>query len=287
MKLASIVGDPRRTPARPDLAAAHLKGQVTAERYAEATALVVSVPMAPLTMRPDGEASLATQLLYGEPFAAYEKTGEWCWGQAERDGYVGYVPSACLQPAGPLPTHRVTQPLTHVYATPAVKTRPIGWLSYGALVGVEGVDNNFSELTTGGFVPTPHLSSCDVFAPDWVAEAERLLGAPYLWGGRTPAGLDCSALVQLALHAAGRECPRDSDMQAADLGRTLEPGTTPLRGDLIFWKGHVGIMLDPARMLQSSGHYMTVVVETLDTAIERILGSGEGPVIRHARLDAV
>lgn len=264
--------DPRRIPARTDLAAVHLKDQVAAERYAEATALVVSVPMAPLTTRPDGEAPLATQLLYGEPFAAYEKTGEWCWGQAERDGYVGYVPSACLQPAGPLPSHRVSQPMTLVYATPAVKTRPIGWLSYGALVRVEGVDNNFAVLTAGGFVPAPHLSPCDAFAPDWVAEAERLLGAPYLWGGRSPAGLDCSSLVQLALHAAGRDCPRDSDMQAADLGRTLAPDTTPERGDLIFWKGHVGIMLDPTRMLQSSGHYMTVVIEALDTAIERILG---------------
>lgn len=278
--------DPRRTPARPDLAAAHLKGHVEADRYAEATKLVVSVPLAPLTARPDGDAPLETQLLYGEPFAAYEMAGGWAWGQAGRDAYVGYVPHACLMPEGPAPTHRVAQPMTLVYATPVLKTRPIGWVSYGALIGVEGVENGFAALSTGGFLPARHLAPLDVFATDWVAEAERFLGAPYLWGGRTSTGLDCSALVQLALHAAGRDCPRDSDMQAAELGRTLAPGTGPERGDLIFWKGHVGIMLDAARMLQSSGHYMAVVVEPLDTAIDRILGSGEGPVIRHARLDA-
>jgi cell wall-associated NlpC family hydrolase len=286
MNMLSLNCDPRRTPARPDLAAAHLEGHIEAERYAEATALVVSVPMAPLTAQPDSDAPLANQLLYGEPFAAYEKTGEWTWGQAERDGYVGYVPSACLLPAGLAPTHRVAQPMTLVFPAPTLKSRPIGWLSYGALVGVEGVETRFAALATGGFVPAPHLAPRDAFSSDWVAEAERLLGAPYLWGGRTPTGLDCSALVQLALHAAGRDCPRDSDMQAAELGRTLAPGTAPERGDLMFWKGHLGIMLDPTRLLHANGHHMAVEVETLGTARARILAAGKGPATRHARLDA-
>jgi hypothetical protein len=278
--------DPRRFPARPDLAAAHLKGRAEAARYAEATPLVVAVPLAPLTARPDGEAPLASQLLYGEAFAAYEVAGGWAWGQSERDGYVGYVPHACLLPAGPAPTHRVTQPMTLVYPAPALKTRPIGWLSYGALVRVERIENAFASLSAGGFVPAPHLTPRGAVAADWVAEAERFLGAPYLWGGRTPTGLDCSALVQLALQAAGRDCPRDSDMQAAELGRTLAPGAAPERGDLIFWKGHVGIMLDPARMLHCNGHHMAVAIENLDAAVARISGAGEGPVTRHARLDA-
>ena len=283
---ATTTTDPRRTPARPDLAAAHLKGKVEAERYAEATLLTVSAPLAPMTTRPDGEASLANQLLHGESFAAYEQDGEWAWGQAEHDGYVGYVPRACLMPPGPAPTHRITQLMSHVYPSAALKTQPIGWLSYGALVRVEGAEAGFAVLSTGGFVPAPHLSPRTFKAPDWVAEAERFIGAPYLWGGRSPAGLDCSALVQLTLQAAGHDCPPDSYMQKAELGRTLEQGTVPERGDLIFWKGHVGIMLDPARMLQASGHYMAVVVENLDAAIARILAAGEGPVTRHARLDA-
>ena len=274
------------TPTRPDPAAGHPKGKREAARQAEATTLAVSVPLAPLTARPDGEAPLESQLLYGERFAAHQNDGEWAWGEAESDGYGGYVPSACLLPAGPAPTHRVTQPMTHVYPAPALKARPIGWLSYGALVRVEGVETGFAALSTGGFVPAPHLAPRGVRAADWVAEAERLLGAPYLWGGRGPAGLDCSALVQLALQAAGRDCPRDADMQEAELGRTLAQGAPPERGDLMFWKGHQGIMLDATRLLHCNAHHMAVAIEPLETARARILAGGEGPVTRHARLDA-
>ncbi|MHA1527553.1 MAG: C40 family peptidase [Alphaproteobacteria bacterium] len=286
MSSDQMTPDQRRTPARPDLAAAHLKGEVEAERYAEATPLAVSVALAPLTARPDGAAPLETQLLHGEGFAAYEISGDWAWGQAESDGYVGYVPSACLMPAGPAPSHRVAQPITHVYPTPALRDRPIGWLSYGALVRVEGAEAGFAALSTGGFVPAPHLVPRESAAKDWVAEAERLLGAPYLWGGRAPTGLDCSSLVQLALSAAGRGCPRDSDLQAAELGRTLAPGAEPERGDLMFWKGHVGIMLDATRLLHCNAHHMAVAIEPLETAQARILAAGEGPPTRHARLDA-
>ena len=285
MTLDTMTMDSRRIPARPDLAAAHLKGKVEAERYTQATPLAVSVPLAPLTARPDGEAPLDSQLLYGEGFAAYEQDGGWAWGQADGDGYVGYVPRACLMRAGPAPTHRVSQPMTHVYPAPAKKTRPVGWLSYGALVRVEGAEAGFAALATGGFVPAPHLAPRDAAVVDWVAEAERLLGIPYLWGGRGSTGLDCSALVQLALQAAGCGCPRDSDMQEAELGRTLAPGTAPQRGDLMFWAGHVGIMLDPARLLHSNGLNMAVGIETLETVRVRILTAGDGPVTRHARLD--
>ena len=285
MTPARTIRDQRRTPARPDLAAAHLKGEVAAERYAEATPLAVSVALAPLTARPDNEAPLATQLLYGEGFAAYENSGDWAWGQAESDGYVGYLPSACLMPAGPAPSHRVAQLITHLYPAPALRDRPIGWLSYGALVRVEGAEAGFAALSTGGFVPAQHLASRQAPATDWVAEAERLLGAPYLWGGRAPTGLDCSSLVQLALQAAGRDCPRDSDMQAAELGRTLAPGEAPERGDLMFWQGHVGVMLDATRLLHCNAHHMAVTIEPLETARARILAAGAGPVTRHARLD--
>ena len=284
--------DRRRIPARPDLAAAHLKGAIEAERYAPAVPLVVSTPLAPMTAQPSGDAALDNQLLHGERFAAYEQAADWAWGQlvsggeGESDGYVGYVPSACLMPAGPAPTHRISQPLTHVYPAPDMKTRPVGWLSYGALVRVEGAETGFAALSTGGFVPALHLTPRDEPAADWVAEAERLLGAPYLWGGRAPTGLDCSALVQLALNAAGHDCPRDSDMQEAELGHTVDPGTTPQRGDLMFWKTHVGIMLDATRMLHANAGQMAVTIEPLAAAARRILAAGEGPVTRHARLDA-
>jgi len=277
--------DPRRVPARPDLAAAHLRGEVAAERYAEATPLTVAVPLAPLTLQPGGEAPLDSQLLFGEGFAAYERAGGWAWGQSLVDGYVGYVPQACLAPAGNAPTHRVAQPMTQVYPEPALKARPIGWLTYGARVEVAAREADFAALAGGGFIPAPHLARLDAPAADWVAEAQRLLGAPYLWGGRSPAGLDCSALVQLARQAAGRDCPRDTDIQCAELGWTLAEGAPPKRGDLIFWKGHVAIMLGDRRLLHANAHHMAVAIEPLAGARRRIKKAGGGPVIRHARLD--
>lgn len=281
-----MILDARRTPARPDLAAAHLEGRVEAARFAQARPMTVSVPLAPLTRRPDAAAPLETQLLYGEGFAAYELGGEWSWGQSEADDYVGYIPSACLGPAGPAPTHRLTQIMTHVYPEPSVRARPVGWLTYGARVRIEGAESGFAALATGGFVPQPHVAALGTFASDWVAEAGRFLGAPYLWGGRSPAGLDCSALVQLSRQAAGHACPRDSDMQCHELGTTVPEGAELARGDLVFWKRHVGIMLDPVRLLHTNGHHMATVIEPLAEARLRIEAAGEGAVLRIARLDA-
>lgn len=278
--------DPRRTPARSDLAAAHLEGRVEAARFVEPTRLVVSLPVAPLTRGPEAEAPMESQLLYGEGFAAYEHDGEWAWGQAEADGYVGYLPRAALAPAGEAPTHRVAALFTHVYPAPSTKARPLGWLAYGAQVAVAGVEAGFAVLAGGGHIPVQHLVPRAHRAGDWVAEAERFTGVPYLWGGRAPTGLDCSGLVQLALAAAGHPCPRDSDMQAAELGRTLAAGTPPERGDLVFWEGHVGIMLDATRMLHANRHHMAVAAEPLAEARARILAAGGGAVTRHARLDA-
>ena len=277
--------DPRRTPARPDLAAAHLEGEVVAARFAEPTHLVVTLPVAPLTRRPDAEAPMESQLLYGERFAAYEHDGEWAWGQAEDDGYVGYLPRASLSPAGEAATHGVAALFTHVYPGPSLKARPLGWLTYGALVRVAGVEEGFAALSTGGHIPVQHLVPRAHRAADWIAESQRFMGVPYLWGGRAPTGLDCSGLIQLALAAAGRPCPRDSDMQEAELGRSLSAGTPPERGDLVFWKGHVGVMLDAGLMLHANAHHMAVAAERLESARARILANGGGPVTRHARLD--
>ncbi len=276
--------DPRLTPARPNLAAAHLEGEVEAENFAEPTPMTVAVPLAPQSARPNGEAPLTNQLLYGEGFAAYELMGQWAWGQSVIDGYVGYVPRACLGAQGPAPTHRVAQPLSHVYREAALKTRPIGWLSYGSRVAVTGEENGFAALATGGFMPVHHLAPLDKPAADWLAEAERLIGMPYLWGGRAATGLDCSALIQLAMQAAGMDCPRDSDMQEAELGQTIADGSDLARGDLIFWKGHVGVMLDAKRLLNCTAFKMAVIVEPVADARARILAAGEGEVTRIARL---
>jgi len=265
-----------------------------ASRYLDANDAPAAVRHAEAAVRLDPEYSAAWKALgraltaadrTADALTAYERGADWTWGQCEADGYVGYVPSPCLVPAGPAPTHRVTQTVTHVYPEPSKRARPIGWLSYGALVQVAGSEGGFTALAAGGFVPALHLAAIGTHAGDWVAEALRFAGAPYLWGGRSPVGLDCSALLQLALQAAGLACPRDSDMQCDELGATLPEGAALARGDLVFWKGHVGIMLDAEQLLHSNGHHMATVIEPLARARDRIATAREGAVLRIARLD--
>lgn len=280
-----MAADLRLTPARPDLAAAHLKDCVEAEAYAEPVTLRVAVPMAPLTFTPDGNARMETELLYGEVFHAYQRQDGWAWGQAPRDGYVGYLPEAMLEREEAAPTHRVAALAAHAYPAPNLKARPTGILPRGSLVAVSREVGAFAELAGGAYLSAMHLEPLTATAPDWVAEAERYIGVPYLWGGRSSAGIDCSGLVQAALTAAGLPCLRDSDMQEKTLGRDLEPGERLVRGDLVFWKGHVGIMLSGSRLLHATGHFMVVVIEPYATARKRIAASGHGQPTRRARLD--
>ena len=279
------VHDPRLTPARPDLAARHLQGRVEAKRFADPMLMEVSVPLAPLSLGPDPKAALDTQLLYGERFEVYEVAHALAWGQSVRDGYVGYVPLACLADPGPAPTHWVTALLAQVYPAADMKTRPVTCLTLGARVAVAGESERVLELAHGGYIARPHLAPIGELSSDWVAQAERFLGTPYLWGGRSPLGCDCSGLVQLPRQVAGLETPRDSDMQEAGLGETIGDNVALARGDLIFWKRHVGIMLDGERLLHANAHHMAVTVEPLEEVRARILAMDEGEVTRRARLD--
>lgn len=279
-----MIRDRRRTPARPDLAAQHLEGYVEAAAFAEATRKRVTVPVAPLTPRPEADAVLDTQLLFGESFDVYEERGLWAWGQAVADGYVGYIPQACLGAEGPPPTHRVTALTSHLYPRAEVKARPLAWLPLGAEIAVATAEGAFAGLEEGGFVPRAHLAPVAHAVSDWVAVAEGFLGVPYLWGGKAATGIDCSGLVQVAAAAAGLDAPRDSDMQSAELGRALSPGERGLRGDLIFWKGHVGILVGPQRLLHANAHHMVVVEEPLAEAQERILAHHGGPITGRQRI---
>jgi cell wall-associated NlpC family hydrolase len=277
--------DPRLTPARPDLAAERLRGAVDAAAYAPPRPMAAAAPMVPVTGTPDGEAAMTTQLILGEGFAAYELRDGWAWGQCEADGYVGYVPEAGLAPARDAPSHRVRALTAVVYARPDLRSRPVGAVPFAARVTAVADERGFHALSLGGFVPTPHLAPVDSAEPDWVAVAERFLGAPYLWGGRTAAGLDCSGLVQVARQAAGLPCPRDSDMQAAE-GAELPPDAALRRGDLVFWRGHVGIMADAMRLLHANAHAMAVTLEPLEAAAARVLAAGGGPVTARRRPEA-
>lgn len=270
----------RLVPARPDLAAAHLRGRVRAERFAPGRPARVAPPLLDLTLDPDPAGERATQLLHGEVFVVYEERPDGlAWGQAELDGYVGYVARDGLAPqrgAG----RRVTAIWSQSYQRPSVQARVLEELPLLADVPVSGSTGGFARLRNGGHVPLAHLTPAD---GDPVAQALRFLGAPYLWGGRSIRGIDCSGLVQIAHLACGRALPRDADMQAALAGAPLAEDAPLARGDLVFWRGHVALMIDGERLIHANAHHMAVSVERLADVEERVRVARGGPVTARRR----
>jgi hypothetical protein len=270
--------DPRVTPARPDLAAEHLEGKVTAARFVQGETREIAAAQAPLRRDASPDAPLETEALKGERVTIYETTAEgWAWGQLEADGYVGWLPASALCAPGPAPTHKVAALRTLVFPGPSIKVPPVEALSLGCRLAITRVAEPFAVMADGGHVPARHLAPVAATAPDMVAVAETFLGVPYLWGGKTSFGLDCSALVQVALTACGVRCPRDSDMQEHALG-VLLPVTADLanvrRGDLVFWKGHVAIVRDAATLLHANAFHMAVAIEPISDALARIRAAG-------------
>ena len=280
------VFDRRVTPARPDLAALSLRGTVEAARFVEGRERRILAASAPLRRAPDAAAPLETEALHGEIAVVYEERGDWAWAQLARDSYVGYLPTAAL--AAPVePTHRVAALRAHAYANASVREPPRLALSLGALLRVERFDGDFAVTPEGLRVYAQHLARIDSFERDFVAVAERFAETPYLWGGRTSEGIDCSGLIQSALGAAGIKAPRDSDMMEAALGAPLpvaEARNRLRRGDLIFWKGHVGVMRDAETLLHANGWHMKVVSEPLEEARARIVAHTLGAVTSIRRL---
>ena len=275
------MSDKRLLPARADVAAAHLKGLVKAERYADGVAHQVRVGATSVREAPTHSSRLETQLLRGERFNVFDEANGWAWGQIVHDDYVGYVEAADLTQQIVSPTYRVSVLRTLVFPRADIKSSPPEFLSLNAKVAVESGEGRFAKLADGGYAIAAHLVPIDAKRDDWVSAAELLLNTPYLWGGRDSFGIDCSGLVQVALETAGVQALRDSDMQEAQLGLAVaEPYR---RGDLVFWDGHVGIMLDADRLLHASGFHMCVVIEPLAEAVTRITPT-DGPVRAVKRL---
>lgn len=258
--------DRRITPIRSDVAAAHLQLQTEAARFAEGEPASIAVGRVSLRAAPSDEAAQDSELLFGETFTVYDMADGWAWGQAARDSYVGYVPARAL--AAPFATQgHVTALMAPLFPAPDFKKPVLDLLPLNAAVPVLGREGDYVRIHADGlYLHHRHLE--DTAPRDFVAVAERFLGVPYVWGGKTHAGLDCSGLIQTALHAVGREAPRDTDMQEATLGQAIPAATQ--RGDLIFWKGHVGVMLDETRLLHANAFHMQVAVEPLAEAVTRI-----------------
>jgi hypothetical protein len=270
--------DPRVTPARADLAAKHLQGVVTAARYVEGRSYEVIEPQTPMRGEPRSDAPLTTETLKGERVTIYDSDAEgWAWGQLAADGYVGWLSLNALATPGPAPTHKVSALRTLVFPGPSIKLPPLEALPLGATLAVARIQERMAVTASGGHVPAQHLAPLDEYETDFTAVAERFLGAPYLWGGKTVLGLDCSGLVQVALTACGIACPRDSDMQAEALGAPVTAADfaeNPRRGDLVFWKGHVAMVRDDTHLLHANAFHMAVAIEPLAGAIARIRGAG-------------
>ena len=275
--------DRRLTPARPDLAAKHLEGTVAAARFVAGETQVVVEPQAPVRRAPSPDAPLDTEALMGERVTVYEVNEEgWAWGQLQSDGYVGFLPASALAAPGPAPTHKVTALRTLVFPGPSIKLPPVAALPFGAVVTVVRAAERFAVTATGGFVPARHLAPLDFVESDFVAVAERFLGAPYLWGGKTSLGIDCSGLSQTALAACGMPCPRDSDMQSRALGRPVAANadySNLVRGDIVFWNGHLAIVRDAKTLVHANAFHMAVAYEPIAEAIPRIRETDGEPVV--------
>lgn len=259
------------------VAHASLRGQVDAARFTEGAWHRLAVPLTDLCATPGGARD--RQLPLGTRFCALASRDGWSFGFAEPDGYCGWLPEAALGSDGPV-THWVAAPASHLYPAADLKTRERAALPFLAQVHVLGTANRFAE-TPAGWVPLPHLRALGSWLADPVAAARLFLGAPYLWGGNSAAGIDCSGLVQAAFRACGRDCPADSDLQRAMPGAEVPPGAEA-PGDLIFWKGHVALVSAPGMILHANAHHMAVAEEPLALAEARIAATGS-PVLRRLR----
>ena len=276
--------DRRLTPARSDLAASYLKGQVEADFFKDGAPMEVRECIVDIRRDPRPDSSVDTQVLFGEGVQVYDEEEGWVWVQLNNDQYVGWIAANTLWSKLSRPTHRVCVPRTFIYPGPSIKLPPLQALPLGAEIEIIETRGDFVMTTNSCFIYCAHLASIGENNPDFVAVAEKFLNAPYLWGGKSWMGIDCSGLVQVSLLMSGYKAPRDSDMQEIQLGRPIDNHTALQRGDLIFWKGHVGIMRDDVTILHANGSHMLVSSEPLSLVRDRNLRAGAGEITSYRRL---
>lgn len=271
--------DRRLTASNGRVAALSLAGLVQADTYLAGHPARVITAVADLCRAPQG--SRDRQLLFGAGVTVFEDRDGWSFVQSAKDGYVGSLRSTAL--GAPLaPTHHVATPATHIYRDENIKSPDLAHLSFGARVTVVHEAKAFFQ-TPDGFIPKKHLWPLTKPFTDPVTVAQLHFGVPYLWGGNSTLGIDCSGLVQAALVACGLPCPGDSDLQRAGLGQELAD-EAPQRGDLWFWRGHVGIVVDEATLIHANAHHMAVAYEPLDQVVLRIRAQDGGDVLAKKRL---
>lgn len=275
--------DRRLNAYRPDLAARSLEGRVDAARFVDGEPAHVIAPVLPVRPAPEADRPRDTEFLFGEAVTVYDTADGWSWVQSDRDGYVGYVDAAALSYSQPAPTHKVTVIRTHLYPAPELKRFAVSALPYGASVHVVDTNGRWSQIADGQWLYSSHLAPLDHRESDPVNVAERFLETPYLWGGRSSEGMDCSALIQFALTACGIPCPRDSDMQEKQVGHPVDLDAGDFRrGDLAFWPGHVGILCATDRILHCNATDMSTRVWTL-TDLRAHIRRAEGTELRTLR----
>jgi cell wall-associated NlpC family hydrolase len=276
------MADARTLLMRDGVAAGWLEGLVEADAYVETTPWHCVAPAAAIRKTPGSEAEQQDQIIFGEAFDVLALDGAFAFGQARRDGYVGYVYRAALLPGVVEPTHWVSALRTYAFSKPDLKSAPVGLYTLNSLVRVKAEEGHYVRAQGTGWLIRDHLTPIGVVADDGVAIAEAFRHAPYQWGGRESAGLDCSGLVQQALYAEGKAGPRDTDMQAELVGAPVSADALQ-RGDLVFWRGHVAVMLDGGAILHANAHNMATEIEPLAQAIARISAAGGGEPVAYRR----
>lgn len=273
------MNDRRQTPANGRVAAQHLDGAVEAEVFVAGEAATIGQVVVDLCASPQGKRD--RQLLLGATVVVYERRDGWAFVQSKRDGYVGYVPQSALT-SQTTPTHRVATLATHAFEGESFKSRDVLHLPFGSEVTVIDERHKMFE-TSFGYIPKKHLRPLVQPFSDPATVAQLFFGTPYLWGGNSSRGIDCSGLVQAAYHACGHMCQGDSDLQLDGFGMPIPDGSPLQRGDLVFWKGHVAMMVDEETLIHANAHHMATVYEGLAQATLRIKAQGDGDILARKR----